>query len=251
MYVHTFNKKDNFMSKTVFHAADTRGHANHGWLNANHSFSFAGYYDPSRVHFGVLRVLNDDIVRGGTGFGKHPHDNMEIISVVLEGEIGHRDSMGHEESIKSNEVQVMSAGTGIEHSEYNHLKDHPLNLLQIWIFPKKKDVEPRYDQRAFSPEDRENKLQMLVSPIDNDDEGLKIHQDAWIYRTKLEAGKSLTHQLHSDKNGVYAFVIDGSLSIEGQELNKRDAVGITETGELSLNATTDSDVLLIEVPMTM
>lgn len=239
------------MSKTVFHAADTRGHANHGWLDAHHSFSFAGWYDPNRVHFGVLRVLNDDIVRGGTGFGKHPHDNMEIISVVLDGEIGHRDSMGHEESIKTNEVQVMSAGTGVEHSEYNHLKDHALNLLQLWIFPKKKDVEPRYDQRAFSPEERVNKLQMLVSPIDNDDEGLKILQDAWIYRTKLEAGKSLKHQLHSDKNGVYAFVIDGSLSIEEQDLNKRDALGISETGEITLDAKTDSDVLLVEVPMTM
>lgn len=239
------------MSKTVFHAADTRGHANHGWLNAHHSFSFASWYDPSRIHFGVLRVLNDDIVRGGTGFGKHPHDNMEIISVILDGEIGHRDSMGHEESIKVDEVQVMSAGTGIEHSEYNHLKDHPLNLLQIWIFPKRRDVEPRYDQRAFEPKERENQLQMLVSPIDNDDAGLKIHQDAWIYRTKLDAGKSLKHRLHNENNGVYAFVIDGNVSIEGQELNKRDALGISETGEITLDAKAGSDVLLIEVPMTM
>lgn len=239
------------MSKTVFHAADTRGHANHGWLNAHHSFSFASWYDPGRIHFGVLRVLNDDIVRGGTGFGKHPHDNMEIISVVLDGEIGHRDSMGHEESIKVNEVQVMSAGTGIEHSEYNHLKDHPLNLLQIWIFPKRKDVEPRYDQRAFNPDERVNQLQMLVSPIDNNDDGLKVHQDAWIYRTRLEAGKSLKHQLHGEQNGVYAFVIDGNVSIEGTELNKRDALGISETGEISMDATADSDILLIEVPMTM
>jgi redox-sensitive bicupin YhaK (pirin superfamily) len=238
------------MSKTVFHAADTRGHANHGWLNAHHSFSFASWYDPSRIHFGVLRVLNDDIVRGGTGFGKHPHDNMEIISVVLDGEIGHRDSMGHEESIKVNEVQVMSAGTGIEHSEYNHLKDHPLNLLQIWIFPKRRDVEPRYDQRAFDPKERENQLQMLVSPIDNNDGGLKIHQDAWIYRTSLKAGKSLKHQLHSEGNGVYAFVIEGNVSIESKELNKRDALGISETGEITLDAISDSDVLLIEVPMT-
>ncbi|MBL7720059.1 MAG: pirin family protein [Flavipsychrobacter sp.] len=239
------------MSKTVFHAAGTRGHANHGWLNAHHSFSFAQYYDPSRIHFGVLRVLNDDIVRGGTGFGKHPHDNMEIISVVLDGEIGHKDSMGHEERIRVNEVQVMSAGTGIEHSEYNHLKDKDLNLLQIWIFPKRKDVEPRYDQRAFDPADRENRLQLQVSPIDSSDEGLKIHQDAWIYRARVEAGKSLTHTLHQPGNGVYAFVIDGSLTIEGQELNKRDAVGISETGEVAITANSNSDLLLIEVPMTL
>lgn len=239
------------MSKTVFHAADTRGHANHGWLNAHHSFSFANYYDPSRIHFGVLRVLNDDVVRGGTGFGKHPHDNMEIISVILDGEIGHMDSMGHKESIKTNEVQVMSAGTGIEHSEYNHLKDRDLNLLQLWIFPKKRDVTPRYDQRAFEPADRQNILQTLVSPIDNDDDGLKIHQDAWIYRTNLEAGKSLEHTLHAEGNGVYAFVIDGSVTIEGNELNKRDALGISETGSISLTATTNSDILLIEVPMTL
>jgi redox-sensitive bicupin YhaK (pirin superfamily) len=238
------------MSKTVFHAADSRGHANHGWLNAHHSFSFANYYDPSRIHFGVLRVLNDDIVRGGTGFGKHPHDNMEIISVILDGEIGHMDSMGHKESIKTNEVQVMSAGTGIEHSEYNHLKDHDLNLLQLWIFPKKRDVTPRYDQRAFEPADRQNILQTLVSPIDNDDDGLKIHQDAWIYRTNLEAGKSLEHTLRAEGNGVYAFVIDGSVTIEGNELNKRDALGISETSAINMTATTNSDILLIEVPMT-
>jgi redox-sensitive bicupin YhaK (pirin superfamily) len=239
------------MNKTVFHSADSRGHANHGWLNAHHSFSFANYYDPGRIHFGVLRVLNDDIVRGGTGFGKHPHDNMEIISVVLEGEIGHKDSMGHEESIKANEVQVMSAGTGIEHSEYNHLKDQALNLLQIWIFPKRRDVEPRYDQRAFEPADRVNKLQMLVSPMDNADEGLKIHQDAWIYRAKLEAGKDLSHQLHAEGNGVYAFMIDGSAEIEGKELGKRDALGIWETDILSIKAKADSDILLIEVPMAV
>lgn len=239
------------MSKTVFHAAATRGHANHGWLNAHHSFSFANYYDPNRVHFGVLRVLNDDIVRGGTGFGKHPHDNMEIISVILDGEIGHMDSMGHKESIKTNEVQVMSAGTGIEHSEYNHLKDHDLNLLQIWLFPKRRDVEPRYDQRAFDPADRKNRLQLLVSPIDKDDEGLKIHQDAWIYRTELEAGKTLSHKLHTNNNGIYAFVINGNAVIEGQELNRRDAVGITETGEITIDAKTDSDILLLEVPMEL
>lgn len=238
------------MSKTVFHAADTRGHANHGWLNANHSFSFAHYHDPERIHFGVLRVLNDDIVRKGTGFGKHPHDNMEIISVILDGEIGHRDSMGHEESIKVNEVQVMSAGTGIEHSEYNHSKEHDLNLLQIWIFPKRRNVEPRYDQRAFEPADRQNKLQLLVSPIDNNDEGLKIHQDAWIYRTNLEAGKNLKLDVH-EGNGVYAFVINGKANVAGQELNKRDAVGVSETKEINISAEADSDILLIEVPMTM
>lgn len=237
------------MSKIVFHPADGRGHADHGWLNARHSFSFAGYHDPSRIHFGALRVLNDDIVAGGQGFGKHPHDNMEIITVVLDGALEHKDSMGHTEAIYPDEVQVMSAGTGVFHSEYNHDDTDPVNLLQLWIFPNKKNVEPRYGQTVFPAEQRVNVLQPLVSPMDNADPGLKINQDAWIYRTSLQAGKTLEHKLHSEHHGVYAFVINGSMAINGQELNKRDAAGISETDTLTMTASADSDVLLVEVPM--
>ena len=237
------------MAKTIFHAADKRGHANHGWLNAHHSFSFAGYYDPAKTHFGVLRVLNDDIIAGGEGFGKHPHDNMEIITIVLDGELAHKDSMGHVQTIVPNEVQVMSAGTGLMHSEYNHNQHASANLLQSWIFPDKKNVAPRYDQKTFAPEDRINKLQTLVSPIDKNDEGLKIHQDAWIYRTTLETGKTITLQPHSPNHGYYVFVIDGSINAGGQPLNKRDAAGISETDSLTLTASATSDVLVYEVPM--
>lgn len=237
------------MTNTVFHPAETRGHANHGWLDAHHTFSFAGYSDPSRVHFGALRVMNDDIVKGGYGFGKHPHDNMEIITVILDGALEHQDNMGHKEAIQENEVQVMSAGTGVFHSEYNHNKDKDVNLMQLWIFPNKNNVTPRYDQRKFDPQERINKLQALVSPITNKDEGLKIHQDAWIYRTTLEAGKMIAHKLHSSNSGLYIFVIDGAITVNGQTMKKRDGIGISGTDEVSFTADAISDLLLIEVPM--
>jgi redox-sensitive bicupin YhaK (pirin superfamily) len=239
------------MSSIVFHPANTRGHADHGWLNAHHSFSFAGYYDPSRIHFGALRVLNDDIVAGGEGFGKHPHDNMEIITVVLDGSLEHKDSMGHTQAIYPEEVQVMSAGTGIFHSEYNHDDTEEVNLLQLWIFPNKKNVDPRYDQTYFDATERVNKLQKLVSPIDTEETGLKIHQNARIYRTALEAGKSIQHRLHSSDHGVYTFIISGCIKANGQTLNKRDAAGISSTDTLELTAIENSDVLLIEVPMQL
>jgi quercetin 2,3-dioxygenase len=238
------------MTKTIVHKAGTRGHADHGWLNAHHSFSFAGYHDPERVHFGMLRVLNDDIVSQGMGFGKHPHDNMEIITIILEGALEHKDSMGHTQAIHPNEVQVMSAGTGVFHSEYNHNRDKKVNLLQLWIFPDKRNVEPRYDQKVFAAEERVNKLQTLVSSIDGNDEGLKIHQDARIYRTTLEEGKSLSHVIKGDHHGVYAFVIEGSVNINGEDLDKRDAMGISGAEQLDIKALANTDVLLVEVPMT-
>ncbi len=237
------------MQNIVFHPANTRGHADHGWLNAHHSFSFASYYDPQRIHFGALRVLNDDIVSGGMGFGKHPHDNMEIITIVLDGALEHKDSMGHTQAIQDNEVQVMSAGTGVFHSEYNHNRDKEVNLLQIWMFPNKKNVEPRYGQQVFDAADRINKLQPLVSPISNEDAGLKIHQDAWIYRTQLQAGNTIKHKLHNSNNGVYVFAITGEATVNGQALSKRDAAGITGVDTIEINATADSDILLLEVPM--
>lgn len=237
------------MSNIVFHPAGERGHADHGWLNAHHSFSFAGYYDQSKIHFGALRVLNDDIVAGGTGFGKHPHDNMEIITIVLDGALEHQDSMGHTQVLYPNEVQVMSAGTGVFHSEYNADKGKKVNLLQIWIFPNERNVKPRYEQVVFSEDERKNKLQMLVSPINNDDAGLKVHQQAWIYRTKLEKGKTVEHKMHSEGHGLYVFTIDGNVTVNGQELNKRDAAGILDTADINITANADSDVLLLEVPM--
>ncbi|PQJ10668.1 hypothetical protein CJD36_011900 [Flavipsychrobacter stenotrophus] len=237
------------MANTVFHAADKRGHANHGWLNAHHSFSFANYHDPAKVHFGVLRVLNDDIVAPGMGFGKHPHDNMEIITIVLDGVLEHADNMGHTETIVPNEVQVMSAGTGVYHSEYNHSKDKSVNLIQSWIFPNKKAVKPRYEQTKFAPEDRVNQLQILVSPIDNADPGLKIHQDAWIYRTTLEAGKTVTLTPHSKDHGFYIFMLDGKINAGEQVLGRKDALGISDIDSVILTGVDTSDILIYEVPM--
>ena len=237
------------MAKTIFHPADKRGHANHGWLDAHHSFSFASWYDPTKVHFGALRVLNDDIIDGGQGFGRHPHDNMEIITIALDGTLEHKDSMGHTQQIVPNEVQVMSAGTGITHSEYNPDPNKKANILQTWIFPKEENVTPRYVQRTFPAEGRVNKLQALVSPIDNDDPGLKIHQDAWIYRTTLDSGKSITHDLHSKNHGAYIFLIEGKVTVGEQVLNKRDAIGISEIGSFEIIANEKSDVLVLEVPM--
>ncbi len=237
------------MANTIFHAADKRGHANHGWLNAHHSFSFAGYYDPTKVHFGVLRVLNDDIVAPGMGFGKHPHDNMEIITIVLDGLLEHADSMGHKQTIAPNEVQVMSAGTGVYHSEYNHSKDKPVNLIQSWIFPNKKGVTPRYDQVVFDAQERINQLQTLVSPIDSNDKGLKIHQDAWIYRTTLESSKEITLTPHSKDHGFYIFVLDGKINAGTQLLNKKDALGVSDTETFIISGIDTSDVLIYEIPM--
>lgn len=236
---------------TTIHTADSRGHANHGWLDTYHTFSFAGYRDDARIHFGALRVLNDDIVKGGFGFGKHPHDNMEIISIVLQGALEHKDSMGHTQAIHPNEVQVMSAGTGILHSEYNHNHNEDVNLLQIWIFPNQHGVTPRYDQKVFDPAQRINQLQLLVSPADSNDGALHIHQNAWIHRTDLQAGRTVDYTLHNAQNGLYAFIIDGSAVVGGQLLNKRDGIGISDAGNVILQATTDSDILLLEVPMAI
>ena len=237
------------MSNTKFYPADARGYADHGWLKATHSFSFARYYDPEKVQFGALRVLNDDIIAPGMGFGTHPHDNMEIITIILDGALAHKDSMGHTQTIYPNEVQVMSAGTGIEHSEYNGNRDREVNVLQSWIFPNEVNVEPRYDQTTFPEEERINKWQALVSPVSTDDAGLKIHQNAWIYRTKLEEGNSLIHDLHTANHGAYLFVIDGVVTVNGQTLNRRDAFGISDVQNIKIDAEKDSDVLLYEVPM--
>lgn len=236
--------------KAIYYKASERGHANHGWLDAWHSFSFAGFQNPEKVHFGALRVLNDDMIIGGRGFGMHPHDNMEIVTIPLSGDLEHADSMGNKGAIGKGEVQVMSAGTGIHHSERNKNIDRALRLLQIWVFPKVKDIEPRYDQRAFPIEDRKNKFQTLVSPLSANDGGMGMNQDAWFSLTNLEQDKELTYTPKLSTNGVYAFVIEGEAEINGQVLSRRDALGISETNEILIKANTDSEILLIDVPMS-
>ncbi|MFD2522202.1 pirin family protein [Emticicia soli] len=236
--------------KTIYYKATDRGHANHGWLDAYHSFSFAGFHDATKVHFGALRVLNDDKIIGGRGFGMHPHDNMEIVTIPLSGDLEHADSMGNVGAISRGEVQVMSAGTGIYHSERNKNIDKALQLLQIWVFPKLRDIEPRYDQRAFSIEDRKNQFQTLVSPLGSDDSGMGINQDAWFSLINLDQDKEATYNIKLNTNGVYAFVIEGEAEINGQTLGRRDALGISETNEVIIKAKTDTEILLIDVPMS-
>lgn len=233
---------------TILHKANTRGHANHGWLNSHHSFSFANYYDPARMNFGLLRVLNDDLVAGGKGFGTHPHDNMEIISIPLSGDLEHADSMGNTTVIKQNDVQILTAGTGIKHSEYNKNVDKPVNFLQIWVFPKQKNIAPHYDQQSFNPEDRVNKLQQIVSPIKGD-EGVWINQDAWFHMANLTKDFQVEYDVKKDGNGVYVFIIDGDVTVNDQLLNKRDGLGVWDTDKLSIKAGTDAVILLLEVPM--
>jgi redox-sensitive bicupin YhaK (pirin superfamily) len=234
--------------KTVIHKAETRGNANHGWLHSRHSFSFAGYYDPQRMNFGMLRVLNDDIVAGGMGFGAHPHDNMEIISIPLQGDLEHKDSMGNKTVIKNGDIQVMSAGTGITHSEYNKNADKEVKFLQIWMFPNKANVEPRYDQMSLNLEDRHNKLQQILSPNANDD-GVWVHQNAWFHLAKLDEGFTTEYQIKGSGNGVYTFVLSGDLQINDQELNSRDGFGIWEIDKFTIKASTNAEILLMEVPM--
>ncbi|WP_259013984.1 pirin family protein [Emticicia fluvialis] len=236
--------------KTIYYKADERGHANHGWLDAWHSFSFAGFHDPAKVHFGALRVLNDDKIAGGRGFGMHPHDNMEIVTIPLSGELEHEDSMGNLGSISKGEVQVMSAGTGIYHSERNKNIDKALTLLQIWVFPKVRDIEPRYDQRAFPIEGRVNQFQTLVSPIGSNDGAMGINQDAWFSLINLDADKQADYSVKLNNNGVYAFLIDGEALINGQQLARRDALGISETTDIHIKAKTNAEILLIDVPMS-
>lgn len=236
------------MENFTLHKANTRGHANHGWLDSYHSFSFGNYYNPERIHFGALRVLNDDTVAPGMGFGTHPHDNMEIISIPTSGDLEHKDSMGNVTVIKQGDVQVMSAGTGISHSEKNKNPDKPVKFFQIWIIPNKKNVPPRYDQITLNADDRKNKLQQILSP-NADDAGVWIHQDAWFHLGSLGKDIELKYDVKKKGNGVYAFVIDGDVTINDQKLNRRDALGIWNTDQLSIKADSDAEILLMEVPM--
>lgn len=246
---HLPNKEIKTM-KTVLHKASTRGTADHGWLKANFSFSFANYYNPERMNFGVLRVLNDDIIAKGAGFGTHPHDNMEIITIPLEGALEHKDSMGNSGIIRKDEIQVMSAGTGIQHSEYNPLKDEDANTLQIWVFPNKRNVEPRYDQMKIDASKRQNKFNQILSP-NKEDEGVWIHQDAWFSMANLETGKEIDYDIKREGNGAYIFLIEGEIKVNGQELSKRDAIGIWDTKNIKFEASKDAEILLLDVPMTL
>jgi redox-sensitive bicupin YhaK (pirin superfamily) len=227
-----------------------RGHANHGWLDSHHTFSFANYYNPERMHFGMLRVLNDDRVTGGMGFGRHPHDNMEIISIPLEGDLEHKDSMGNTAVIRQGDVQVMSAGTGIFHSEKNKNADQEVKFLQIWMFPNKKNVEPRYDQITLDPGKLKNQLHQVLSPNPND-EGVWVHQNAWFHMGEMEKGKQLSYKLKAQENGVYTFILEGDVTVNGQTLNKRDGFGVWDTDKIELTADSHAKVLLMEVPMNM
>ncbi|MFD1820099.1 hypothetical protein SAMN04515674_10382 [Pseudarcicella hirudinis] len=233
----------------VIHRSDTRGIADHGWLKAAHTFSFAGYHNPERVHFGALRVLNDDSIAAGMGFSTHPHDNMEIITIPLKGDLEHKDTTGRQEVIRSGDVQIMSAGSGLYHSEKNHNKDQSLELLQIWVFPKERDIEPRYEQITFSQEAFKNKFQEIVSPR-KDYEGVWINQDAYFYLGELESGISLNYDKKTKDGGAYIFLIEGSIEVDGELLNKRDAIGINDFNSLNITSTqNNSKVLIMEVPM--
>jgi quercetin 2,3-dioxygenase len=248
---HLPNQNSKIMENTILHKANTRGHANHGWLDSHHTFSFANYYSPDRVHFGALRVLNDDIVAAGRGFGTHPHDNMEIISIPLEGDLEHKDSMGNTATIRHGDVQVMSAGTGIFHSEFNKNADKQVKFLQIWMFPNKRNVTPRYDQITLNIGDRHNKFQQILSPS-KDDEGVWVHQNAWFSLGKFDKDFATDYKIKDKENGVYAFVIKGDVSINDLVLNTRDGFGIWNTDKLEVKSlSNDTEVLLMDVPMNV
>ena len=234
--------------KTIIHKAETRGHVNHDWLNTHHTFSFANYYNPERVRFGVLRVLNDDTIGPGKGFGMHPHDNMEIITIPLKGDLEHRDSMGNAAVIHEGEIQVMSAGTGIYHSELNKNDDKEVRLLQIWIFPDKKNVTPRNDQNSLKDIHRENAFHQVLSPRQND-QGVWIHQEAWFHLGRFAKGKAEEYKLKKPENGAYFFILEGDADVNGEKLSKKDGMGIWDTDSIYVQATENTRILLMEVPM--
>jgi redox-sensitive bicupin YhaK (pirin superfamily) len=238
------------MNNKVLHKAETRGDANHGWLHSRHTFSFANYYNPDRMHFGVLRVLNDDIVAAGRGFNTHPHDNMEIISIPLEGDLEHKDNMGNVSVIRHGDIQVMSAGKGITHSEFNKNADKSVKFLQIWLFPNKKNVVPRYDQLTLKLDDRKNKFQQVLSP-NTDDAGVWIHQNAWFHLSAFDKGISKEYKFRSPGNGLYVFNLSGEITVDDQTLSPRDGFGIWDVNAVTIKANTNAEFLLMEVPMVV
>ncbi|MEC9282745.1 MAG: pirin family protein [Bdellovibrionota bacterium] len=232
----------------VLHKSDTRGSANHGWLQSKHTFSFANYFNPSRMGFGVLRVINDDIVSPAKGFGTHPHRDMEIISVPLKGSLYHKDTIGNEFVIRKGEIQVMSAGSGISHSEFNHSKSEEVNFLQIWVEPKLKGIDPSYSQKDFPEEDRKNQFQLIVSP--QGEGAVKIHQDAYFSLANFEDSFSAVYKKNLKSNGVYIFVISGQLEVDGQNIDTRDGFGIREQDDIEIKALNSSEFLVMEVPLS-
>ncbi|HXA02638.1 MAG TPA: pirin family protein [Cytophagaceae bacterium] len=242
------NLKKEEKMKTVVHRSEDRGAADHGWLKARHSFSFAGYYNPAKTHFGTLRVLNDDSIAAGKGFGSHPHDNMEIVTIPLEGDLAHQDNMGNKSVIRKNDVQIMSAGTGVVHSEFNNSKTDYVKLLQIWIFPKIEDIKPRYEQKTYTHEDRKNKFQVVVSP-DTNDGGVWINQDAYFSLGDFEKGKDTSYKIRKPENGAYIFILEGSVEINGEKLNRRDAIGISNFEKVDIKINENAEILLIDLPM--
>lgn len=233
----------------IIHRAETRGHVDHGWLNAKHSFSFGTYQDPERMGFGLLRVINDDRIKPSAGFGTHPHNDMEIITIIIEGALRHKDSEGNEGVIKKNEVQVMSAGSGVQHSEFNDSSEEEVNLLQIWVLPEKLSINPRYDQKSFDASDRKNNFQTIISPLDKDGGGLKINQQAYFSMIDLESETEAQYKLKNEKNGVYFFVINGQAEIADESLNTRDAMGVHGSGSIQISSKTESTILVMEIPM--
>lgn len=234
----------------VIHRSESRGFTDQGWLKTYHTFSFGNYYDPRRIHFGALRILNDDIVEGGEGFSSHPHDNMEIISIPLKGELEHGDSMGNISVISSGEIQVMTAGTGVIHNEYNKSADEPVEFLQIWVFPSEYELSPGYSQVKLDPQVR-NQLQMIVCPDSMPEEGniARMHQDGWFYRAEMDEGAVITLDAHTEKHGIYIFVIEGEITIDGSQLRRRDGIGLWEVEEFEIRADKESSLLVMEVPM--
>lgn len=236
------------MARTILHTAASRGGADHGWLKSFHTFSFGSYFDPERIQFGALRVLNDDTVDGGKGFGEHPHDNMEIISIPLEGALQHMDSTGNIATIERGEIQAMSAGTGVYHTEYNGDGSKPVKFLQIWLYPNKRNVEPRYDKRKIELYSPQNSLVQVLSPSP-DDEGVWIHQDAWFSMGKLKAQQKADYKIRKRGNGAYIFVLEGEITMLDQKLGKRDGFGIWETDGFTVSADCDAELLIMDVPM--
>ncbi len=236
--------------KTQFYPENERGHANHGWLDAHHTFSFASWYNPEKVNFGVLRVLNDDRVAPGMGFGQHPHDNMEIITIPLSGSIRHQDTMGNQAIVKAGEIQVMTAGTGIQHSETNPSSSEDLRLFQIWLFPDKRNHIPRYDQRQLDEEKMKNNFAQILSPNETDD-NVWIHQNAWFHMGKFSENQTVTYTLKDPSNGLFIQQVEGNSTVGEQKLGRRDALGVWDTTAVTLNIEAGATILLMEVPLTL
>lgn len=236
--------------KKILHPAATRGTADYGWLKANYSFSFSNFYDPNRLGFGKLRVLNDDFIAPAMGFSKHPHANMEIVTIPQTGALRHKDSMGFSEVIQSGEIQIMSAGSGVEHSEVNASTTQPISLFQIWVIPETQNVEPRYAQEKIAPLLVENELTTIVYPKEKAiNTELYVHQQAYFNMGDFTEDTKTTYTLHNQNHGAYIFVISGTVFVDSEKLTDRDAIGVWETESIELDIKKNSRILLIEVPM--